>query len=188
MNRTLFLGVGVAALIAGGLLAQKALAQPANDAQRGGLADPNYGTLHLQSNLGSFKMLNGKGRVTINFTGTLLLSGIEGGAPVLSGNLKKEYENPERKRTVLTGTGSVTVQGSWRGIQWFGRNMTAVFYGSGVTRLDGEFDRNLETGWYWYDDPADRTPWPSEATMDVLNPAPRRTPGTGEAPREIPES
>lgn len=159
-----------------------AQAQPATPAQRAGVpADPSFGTMHFRSNVGSFKMIDGQGRVTIDFQGTMLISRHEGPAPTIEGNLRVEYDNRDRGKRVLFGTGRVTLVGKWRAVQVFGRGLGAVWFGRGVVRLSGEFDRNLETGWYWYDDPADRNPWPSQGTADFYLPPLR--PGGNVTPR-----
>lgn len=143
-------------------------------------------TLHLASNLGSFKMLPktelASGRVEITFTGTLLLSNFKGKA-TLSPGLNKEYDG--NNRTVYFGSGTAVIDGSFRGIQWFGTNMTASWTGDGVIRLYGEFDQDLNTGSYWYDDRTQATDWgtygltaevPKRPTPGDVNVVPRRRP------------
>jgi len=143
-------------------------AQPATPEQRAGVEpDPNFATLHLATKLGSFKLLDGVGRVEISFTGSILLSKITGKVQT-SGKLRKEFEGNDR--VVYSGTGKVVVTGRWRGIQWFGRDMRAVWYGAGQARLAGEFDRNLETGKYWYDDPSQKADWMASGTTTVTLP------------------
>lgn len=137
--------------------------------------NPGYGTLHLSARLGSFRLLDGVGRVEVTFTGTLLLTklkGIEGGpgSVTITGDVRKEFEDHER--TAYFGTGKAVVVGRFRGIQWFGRNMRAVWYGAGVARLAGEFDQNLETGWYWYRDPSRRQAWLATGVFEVRLPDP----------------
>lgn len=142
-----------------------ASAQPATPEQRAGVQpDPNFATLHLTTKLGSFKLLDGVGRVEISFTGSLLLSKIDGRV-LTSGKLRKEFESKDR--VVYSGTGKVVVTGRWRGIQWFGRDMNAVWFGAGQARLAGEFDKNLETGKYWYDDPEQKFDWMASGTTTI---------------------
>lgn len=157
-------------------VAAAVFAQPATPAQRAGVPAGEFFTMHFQSRVGSFKMLDGQGRVEIQFTGTLLLNNYEGTAPQVSGDLRVEYDNPQRKRRVYFGVGRIVLTGKWRGVQVFGRNLKAVWFGRGVVRLSGEFDRNLETGWYWYDNPAERMPWPSQGVQDVQLPPFRPNP------------
>lgn len=117
-------------------------------------------TLYFSCNLGSFKMLPktelADGHVEVSFTGTLLLSGFQGKAQV-TGNVNKEYEG--YGRVVYFGTGKAVLDGKFRGIQWFGSNMTGSWKGNGVARLYGEFDQQLNTGKYWYDNATDKSDW-----------------------------
>lgn len=137
-------------------IAPFAFAQRATPAQMLGIADrPDFGTLHLQCNLGSFKIY-GQGALTINFKGTVLVSKLKGNVSY-TGAIKKEYEALDR--LVLHGQGQVKVSGTWRAIQWFGSNMDAVWYGAGLVRISGEFDKDLKTGEYWFDDPQDKKPF-----------------------------
>lgn len=122
--------------------------------------DPKYGTIHLRTNLGSFKMLPkaeiAEGRVELDFTGTVLLSNFEGTIEK-SGNIRLEYRGHGRE--VYFGQGKMVLTGRFRGIQWFGKNMTCTWRGDGIVRLFGEFDKNLFTGEYWYDDPTQKAQW-----------------------------
>ena len=146
-----------------------ALAQPATAAQRAGVpSDPSYATLHLKTNIGSFKMVSGQGRVEVSFTGSLLISQLKDGSAVVAGNVRREYEGHGRE--LWFGTGKAVITGSWRAIQWFGRNMNAVWFGRGAIRLAGEFDKNLNTGEYWFDDPKTRNPWMTAGLATVTLP------------------
>jgi hypothetical protein len=157
------------ALLATGL----AVAQPATPAQRAGVPDDrSFGTFHFRTKLGSFRLIDGKGRVEFTFTGSVLLNKVKGRATV-TGNVRKEYDKYERQ--IWTGTGRVIVTGEWRAIQWFGRDMQGVWFGSGIARLQGEFDRDLNTGEYWFEDPTIKLPWINSNTMDVT--VPTRRPG-----------
>ena len=124
------------------------------------LKNPKYGTLNMQCNLGSFKLLpkldKAEGRVEVSFTGTLLLSQFEG-TKVITGSIRKEYDANQRE--VYFGTGKAILTGRFRAIQWFGRNMAGTWTGEGVGRLYGEFDQNLQTGKFWYDDPTFKQNW-----------------------------
>ena len=146
-------------------------AQPATPAQRAGVVvDPKdkLATLHFQTNIGSFKMMDGYGRVEISFTGTMLISQLEGPEPQVSGDLQLQYN--DKGRRVYFGRGSIVFRGSWRGVQWFGRNMKGVWFGRGAMRLAGEFDKNLYTGEYWYDDPKQKKPWFAQGTFTIQLP------------------
>lgn len=167
-----------------------ASAQPATPEQRAGVPGGlgALATLHLQTNVGSFRLIDGLGRVEISFSGSILFNqvkGFDGGKGLkMEGNLRKEYEGNDR--LLLSGTGRVVVTGRWRGIQWFGTNMRAVWYGRGMARISGEFDRNLETGWYWYDNPKVRNQWMAGGSFTVLlpewNAAPTPVPRARPAP------
>jgi hypothetical protein len=55
-------------------------------------------------------------------------------------------------------------------VQWFGRDLDAVWYGEGMARLVGEFDEDLKTGFYWYDDPKIKFPWFPTAVTEIYLP------------------
>lgn len=144
------------------------LAQPATQAQRVGVKNSDgFGTMHLTTRLGSFRMIDGHGRAEINFTGTVLISKLKG-TYEFSGKVRKEFEKGDR--VIYSGTGRLVVVGDWRAVHWFGRDMSAVWFGSGMIRLSGEFDREQKTGEYWFEDPAKVQSWPGGSTQDVLNP------------------
>ncbi len=146
-----------------------AWSQPATSAQKEGVKDDgSMDILHFGTKIGSFKIINGAGRVEFTFTGTVLVSRMEGDLSI-TGHIKKEYEG--NGRVVYTGTGKVVAVGSWRGLQWFGRDMDGYWYGHGVIRLQGEYDRNQNTGVYWYQNVAEKDSWPGSTTMDVQLPA-----------------
>ncbi|MBS1707874.1 MAG: hypothetical protein JSS65_04040 [Armatimonadetes bacterium] len=172
-------------LFLAGALAATALAgaQAATPEQMGEFAGkPNMGVLHLQANLGSFKSIDGKGRFDVSFTGTVLLANYSGKALQISGNVRKEYD--DKGRLVYFGTGRIVASGEWRGLQWFGKDMHAVWYGSGVIRVAGEFDRNFKTGDYWYDIADEKQAFPATSVMTVYVPKPDFTGTTSAVPRE----
>lgn len=145
-----------------------AFAQKASPEQMGKFQNkPGYGTLHLQSNLGSFKIIPGQGRIEVNFTGTFLVSGLKG-TQTVTGDVKKEFEGMDR--IVYHGTGKIVVEGEWRSLHWFGSDMNAVWYGSGAIRISGEFDKDLKTGTFWYDDPEDIGYWTTNMVQFTLPP------------------
>lgn len=176
----LILGVAlIAATVSGLVWAQGGSSLPADAA----LSDPSYGELNMTTKIGSFKLLDGVGRVEVSFSGTMLVSQLKGQIST-SGNLKKEYD--ARERQVYHGTGRVVIDGEFRGIQWFGTNMNGVWRGRGVARITGEFDQNLETGYYWYGkDPSRKVPWSMYGTT-VLNP--EQSAGGSGVPVERPRS
>lgn len=128
-------------------------------------------TLYFQTNLGSFRSANGAGKIQFSFSGTVLIHNwdldvktkdIEK-APktykvTLQGNIKKEYE--KHGRVVYFGKGTITIEGVWRAIQWFGKNMKGQWTGAGSISVVGEFDKQGNTGMYWYD-PAKKNFWPT---------------------------
>jgi hypothetical protein len=56
-----------------------------------------------------------------------------------------------------------------------------VLYGNAIIRLTGEFDRNLDTGSYWYDDPTNKRPWQATGTINIVVPPQE---WSGERPKE----
>jgi len=125
---------------------------------------PEYGDFFMATKIGSFRMLEynddamPEGHFEMTFTGTVLVDtdkavkhprGLTTTVQT-QGDVKEELDYHGRK--VYHGTGKIIVDGGWHALQWFGRDMNAKFNGSAVVRLTGEFDKNLETGYYWYKD------------------------------------
>lgn len=115
-----------------------------------------YDTMFFQTKLGSCKFINGEGKLQFAFTGTVLLNRVDGTAKV-TGNVRKEYDGNGRQ--TWFGTGQVVVEGKFRAIQWFGRNLSGQWTGNGLARFVGEFDRDLKTGEYWYASNPTREAW-----------------------------
>ncbi len=118
--------------------------------------------LWFETNVGSFKILPRgdvlpSGDLTMSFTGSVLVSELKG-TITPEGNVRREYSNKERNREVWFGTGKLTLKGNFRAIQWFGRDLKAKFSGNGFVRLYGEFDKNLDTGLFWFD-PKEKRYW-----------------------------
>lgn len=116
----------------------------------------------FETNVGSFKILQKgpvfpSGDLTMSFTGSVLISELQGTVTPV-GNVRREYNNPAKGRQVWFGTGKLNVKGSFRAVQWFGRDLKARFNGDGYIRLYGEFDKKLETGFYWFN-PAEKKFW-----------------------------
>jgi hypothetical protein len=116
----------------------------------------------FETNVGSFKILpRGQtipsGQLTMAFTGSVLISEMKG-TITPEGNVRREYNNKQRGKEVWFGTGKLTLNGNFRAVQWFGRNLKAKFNGNGFIRLYGEFDKNLDTGYYWFK-PTDKKYW-----------------------------
>lgn len=121
----------------------------------------------FSTNVGSFKILSRgdtipSGDLSMTFTGSVLVSELKGSITP-EGNVRREYNNKEKGKEVWFGTGKLTIKGSFRAVQWFGRNLTAKFSGNGFIRLYGEFDKNLDTGSYWFD-PKEKKFWGNYGT------------------------
>lgn len=153
----------------------------------------DLGTVFFKANVGSFKILGGggspaKGRLEVSFNGSVLVSGLQG-TVIPSGAVREEISVPRRNKKVYFGHGKLIVEGSYSGIQFFGRDVDGVFHGWGLVRLFGEFDRNLNTGEYWYQG-GEHKPWgtgstpvyvpqPSYAKEQTITPKVRNVPSKG---------
>lgn len=159
-----------------------AIPQKATPAQMVGTKpDKDYATVHLQSNLGSFRCIKGEGRFEVTCAGTILISNLKG-KKEMTGSWKKEHD--QKGRELYSGSGRIVLTGEWRAFQWFGSNMKATWFGKGVVRVIGEFDRNLKTGDYWYDDPTKKQAWFSSGVTNVFLPQQNFGPDLGATPVE----
>lgn len=128
------------------------------------IAKPDYGVMDLECKVGSFKMMEynddkqPEGHFEMSFTGTVLVD-TAGTSPNgrhlqttvhTSGAVSQEVDF--HGRLVYHGTGKIIVEGGWHALQWFGQDMTAHLNGCAIFRLAGEFDKDLNTGTYWYAD------------------------------------
>jgi hypothetical protein len=111
--------------------------------------DAAVGVLNLTCNIGSFKISNADGTIDLTFRGTVLVSHASGQV-LASGSLKEEYKGHDR--TAYFGTGKLIIKGKVVGVQWFGQDLTAHLVGTGMVRTYGEYDKDLNTGFYWYGD------------------------------------
>ena len=108
----------------------------------------------MKTNVGAFKINSpgdkkAFGKIQMSFKGSLLIIGYEGAAPIVaSGGLRVEYKDDKRQRVEYFGNGTVTLDGKFRAIQWFGRSLNMTWNGMGICRLYGEFDKNGDTGSY----------------------------------------
>lgn len=119
----------------------------------------------MESSLGSF-MLQGEGRIEMEFRGTVLLNDFEGAPPVFEGNVRKEYEG--HGRTVWFGSGKAIIEGKWRHLQWFGGDLKATWNGIGMARLFGEYDpQSGKAGTVVVDDEPE-LPWMSVGTTTYV--------------------
>ncbi len=154
--------------LATALITASVMAQPATAAQKAGVTPkPEYGTMHMEAPIGSFRLIDGEGRIEMTFRGTVLLSSLQG--KVVPGpGVKREVTKGERQ--VFFGNGTIVVTGKWRALQWFGGGMKASWYGRGLARLTGEFDRNLNPGRYWYEDPTKKQYWYPNSAITITVP------------------
>lgn len=120
------------------------------------VASEEYGMLHLRAREGSFRMFEGEGRVVIDSSGTVLISGLVGQVKK-SDDIRLQYQNDERQ--VYFGHGKIEVQGRFRAIQWSGKNLVASWCGKGVLRFLGEYDGLSTKEVYWYDDSPKQSSW-----------------------------
>ncbi len=173
LARMLKVGIGpVVALTVVGLL----VAQPAPAPGVTPPKDKAYGTFHMRSNICNYKILDGEGKVTMKFRGTVMVNRLTdlkdskkaGTIVFTSGKARKEYEGHDR--VAYTGEGVVEITGKWRGLQFFGTGLDMTWYGYGVLRGSGEFDKNMDTGRYWYDNPEQFEYLPNTTLITVPNP------------------
>lgn len=145
------------------------------------LNSKGWGIIHFVSNLGSFKCIDGYGRLEFEFKGTVLIANLEGTATP-TGTIREEYSADKRK--VYTGAGRLVVEGKWRGVQWFGSNMRGVWWGKGAIRFVGEFDKNLQTGDYWFEKLDEKQSWPAVGTITMFLPRVNYTSDENVVPKE----
>ena len=122
-------------------------------------------TLYFSTSVGSFKLLppgpdKTRGTLDMEFEGTVMVNGLKGDVSVGPG-VRLEYRRPKHDRKVYFGKGHIRVSGEYRSIQFFGRNLKGNFKGVTVARLYGEFDKNMETGFYWYGSQPAKQDWGS---------------------------
>lgn len=168
--RALRPSVGLLGLAACGLVVCVAHAQTAPSTSEKPKTPPNlkYG-VDFQTNVGSFKIKSGThpatGKLTMDFTGTVLVSGMEeGGKVTVSPGIRREIHDPKHNKTVYHGKGRLTFDGAARAIQWFGKDLKARFQGEAIIMLYGEFDNKFNTGTYKYDNIARVNPWSTGGT------------------------
>lgn len=141
------------------------------------------GVLNFETKIGSFKCLGSdavpvQGMIDLKFSGTVLVSNLDPNSKMeLSGTVHKEYETKDHAKQVFFGTGGLKVTGKLRALQFFGKNLTGKFLGVGIFRFFGEFDKNLDTGYYASDD-NEKHPW-GTGGMQVAVPNPSSVPQGG---------
>ncbi len=171
MMRPLPARLSVAALAL--LLGAQAFGQSASGAKSGASASP-IDTLFMSTTVGSFKILPAgpdktRGTLDVEFEGTVMVSGLTGTATPGPG-VRLEYKRDDHNRRVFFGKGRIRVDGEFRAIQFFGRNLKGSFRGSGVARLYGEFDKKMETGYYWFASRPEKIDWGSYGRTVVVPP------------------
>lgn len=178
-------------------------AQPAPPEFRAGVEqNPNYGTMHFTTQVGSFKLVGGEGRIDFTFRGSVVINVMPGAKVTVTGNVKKQFDEAEHApsklgkskaapRVVYFGDGKVSIIGKWRAVQCFGKKISAVWYGQGRVRLSSEFFKDpatgeLVTGQFWYNDPSDKNYWFNGAIQEVPNPpySGNANPGPQVVPKE----
>lgn len=115
-----------------------------------------YGTLHLRAREGSFRIFEGEGRVVIDSSGTVLISGLVGQVKK-SADIRLQYQNDERQ--VYFGRGKIEIEGKFRAIQWSGKDLVASWHGKGSLRFLGDYDGRSIKEVYWYDNSLQQFPW-----------------------------
>ncbi len=161
MFRASLMSIGLLAGVCTTLAVQRGASPAAATIPKSALAllpasQPND-TLTFSTHVGSFKILpKGEelpsGNLEFSFTGTVLVTGLDPASLIsYTGSVHPEYENKRESKQVFFGTGTMRIIGKFRNCQWFGRDIKFRFKGSGVVRVISEFDKNLETGTYWYE-------------------------------------
>jgi hypothetical protein len=165
--------IGALVLVPAVLLAQAQGKTPAQTPPAAPAVPTPGKTLHMATKIGSFKLLpKGEelpgGTLTIKFTGSLLISGIEGNGTVTpSGSIRREYYDQKHNKQVWYGTGSIVLNGTFKNAEWFGQDMEGTFTGHGYLRLYGEFAKDKTTGDYWFQADS-KFPWlPSGSGVPV---------------------
>src|SRR2546423_1364660 len=95
---------------------------------------PPTGTLLFTCNVGSFRFVNGTGKLDFDFKGTVLVSDLKGTVKT-SGNIRQEYKGHGRQ--AYFGSGHLTLDGDFHSLQWFGQNMKGQWVGRGRALLYG---------------------------------------------------
>jgi len=125
---------------------------------------PTYANFNMTTHIGSFKMLEyndqnqPEGHLEMDFQGTVLIDSDKAfkhnrdltTQVTVTGNVRKEKDY--HGRLMYHGKGKLILDGGWHAVEWFGTDLNLKLNGYGVFRLSGEFDKDLETGYFWYDD------------------------------------
>lgn len=185
MRKFIFLSILLISSLSFGQMPSQGKADPIKSTRGYG-----FGTVFMHTNIGSFrimgtqdfqsaKRIRAEGRVEVVFTGTVLINDLKGKV-ITSGSIRKEYD--KHGRTAYFGKGKLIIEGEFWAVQFFGTKMDARWTGWGIARMYGEFDENLETGFYWFDNAPKKTYWsPFGSTISLPHPLPA---GTGLKPTE----
>lgn len=120
---------------------------------------PEIDTLNFEANIGSFKMATCKGKAEFTFQGTALLADFKGTVTPV-GDLKVEFDDKKKNRKTYFGKGKLILEGEWSAVQVFGKGFKGYFRGHGFVQMQGEFDKDLKTGtWWWSSSPDKKTAW-----------------------------
>lgn len=128
---------------------------------------------HFATRIGSFKLTGNdktppQGTLDMSFNGTVLISGPEKGTTIeTKGNVRMEKETPDHEKRVYFGTGGIVVKGKVHALQFFGKDLTGTFTGIGIFRPYGEFDKKLETGFFWFEG-GERRAWGTGGNLFVV--------------------
>lgn len=158
-------------VLAAAALISIALAQVPNPTAPGAPSKPD--TIFLKTTIGSFKLIPNtqyltSGKLSMSFEGTVMVSGLEGTVAVGPG-VRLELDRKDHNRKVYFGKGTLNMNGTFRSVQFFGRNLTASYTGTDITaRLYGEFDKNMETGYYWYASDPKKVDWGTSGNMPKI--------------------
>ncbi len=132
------------------------------------------GEVVMKTNIGAFKIssmgdVNASGKIKMSFKrGTLLIVDYKGAAPIgTTPGLRVEYENKKRKRIEFHGEGTVTLDGTFQSIQFFGRSLDMSWSGAGICRVYGEFDNAGNTGTFFVKGEKEM-PWGTGGTYFTL--------------------
>lgn len=151
---------------------------------------PAKDTIYMTTTVGSFKFIAPSekptnGTMDIDFEGTVMVSGLVGSV-VPGAGVRLEIERKDHDRQVYFGKGHLHVAGDFRAIQFFGRNLKGSFTGTAVARLYGEFDKNMETGYFWFASDPKKVDWGANGHNVNIPPQQAATPSKVKV-RDVPK-
>lgn len=134
------------------------------------------GECWMKAKYGSFKIVSpgdprAYGDIKMSFKGSVLIVNYDGKIPIVAtGALRKEYENKDRNRVIYYGQGTITLNGRFRAMQWFGSDLDMTWKGMGVCRLQGKLDKDGNTGKYFITGEKQPQWWPADSTLTIMIP------------------